>query len=64
MISRVVVLLGAMLCAGTVLGQNATMLLKGGTIWTGDSAQPYVEAVAVRNGTILAVRAYHTDTGS
>jgi len=57
MISRVVAMLGAVLCTGTVLGQNATMLLKGGTIWTGDTAHPYVEAVAVRNGIILAAGA-------
>ena len=55
MIDRIGVLLGLFLWASAAPGQDATTILQGGTIWTGDSLQPYVEAVAVRDGRILAV---------
>ena len=41
--------------ASLATAQEADLLLTGGQIWTGDEARPWAEAVAVRNGKILAV---------
>lgn len=46
----------AALSASTLLpAQEADLILTGGRIWTGDSAAPYVQAVAIRDGRFLAV---------
>ena len=55
MIVRMFAVIGALLSVAVAMGQDATMILSGGTIWTGDSARPYVDAVAVGEGKILAV---------
>jgi predicted amidohydrolase YtcJ len=44
----------APLRAETVAG-GATLILSGGRIWTGDTAKPWAEAVAVKDDRILAV---------
>ncbi len=35
--------------------QEATLILQGGRIWTGDPANPWAEALAVKDDRILAV---------
>jgi predicted amidohydrolase YtcJ len=35
--------------------QNATLIVTGARVWTGDSSNPWAEAVAVANDTIMAV---------
>ena len=41
--------------AGPARAQEATLLLTGGRVWTGDSARPWAEAVAVAGDRIVAV---------
>ena len=52
--ARIVCLL---LCAATAaaFGQTADVVFRGGPIWTGDSARPRAEAVAIRNERIVSV---------
>lgn len=47
--------LAALLCAASLSAQEADLIFTGGRIWTGDSAAPYVQAVAIRDGRFLAV---------
>src|SRR5688572_30854408 len=48
-------LLACLLAPGPARAQEATLLLTGGRVWTGDSARPWAEAVAVAGDRILAV---------
>lgn len=48
-------ILAALVGAATLSAQEADLILTGGRIWTGDSAAPYVQAVAIRDGRFLAV---------
>ncbi|MCL4213213.1 MAG: amidohydrolase [Gemmatimonadales bacterium] len=52
----VAALLGGLALIGPSLAaQDADLILTGGRIWTGDTARPYAEAVAIRNGRLIAV---------
>lgn len=42
-------------CASETDGVSADLVLTGGTVWTGDDAAPFAEAVAVQGNRILAV---------
>jgi predicted amidohydrolase YtcJ len=46
-----------LLCAPalSLAAQEADLVLTGGRIWTGDSARPYAQAVAIRDGRLLVV---------
>ncbi len=49
-----------MACAALLVGphlaaQDADVILTGGRLWTGDTTQPWVEAVAIRNERFIAV---------
>jgi predicted amidohydrolase YtcJ len=48
-------LLACLLTPGSAPAQEATLLLTGGRVWTGDSARPWAEALAVAGDRILAV---------
>jgi predicted amidohydrolase YtcJ len=48
-------LLGCLLTPGLARAQEATLLLTGGRVWTGDSTRPWAEAVAVAGDRIVAV---------
>ena len=43
------------LCPSTARAQEATLLLSGARVWTGDSTRPWAEAVAVSGDRIIAV---------
>jgi predicted amidohydrolase YtcJ len=49
------VLLACLAAPGAARAQEATLLLTGGRVWTGDPARPWAEAVAVSGDRILAV---------
>lgn len=46
---------GLALLSPSAAAQDADLILTGGRIWTGDTARPYAEAVAIRNGRLIAV---------
>jgi predicted amidohydrolase YtcJ len=45
----------ALLPAATLAAQEADLILHGGRIWTGNTAQPYAQAAAIRDGKFIAV---------
>lgn len=53
--TRLLVLAAALLASVPAAAQDADLILTGGRIWTGDAARPYAEALAIRNGRLLAV---------
>ncbi|HEX6133452.1 MAG TPA: amidohydrolase [Longimicrobiales bacterium] len=56
MSQRAVLLLGTVLFAGCGAADNsADLLLTNGVVWTGDAAAPAAEAVAIRDGHVIAV---------
>jgi predicted amidohydrolase YtcJ len=53
---RALVTLLLSLCTGCAAAdRSAELLLTNGTVWTGDSAQPYAAAIAIRDGRIVAI---------
>lgn len=48
-------LLAALIPATTAAQAHADTILRGGKVWTGNSAQPEAEAIAIRDGRIAAV---------
>jgi cyanophycinase len=44
-----------LLVPASAVGQDADIILTGGRVWTGNSAQPWAQAVAIRGERILAV---------
>jgi len=55
MMARSLTPLTLLFCAAAAVSQEASVIFSGGTIWTGDTLRPQVEAVAVAEGKILAV---------
>ena len=55
MMAQTMTALTVLFCAAAALSQEASMILSGGTVWTGDTLRPHAEAVAVGDGKILAV---------
>ena len=52
---RSLLLVAGLFLPGSLPAQEATLLLTGARVWTGDSARPWVEAVAVSGSQIVGV---------
>jgi predicted amidohydrolase YtcJ len=55
--ARTLLLAGAvtLAVASALPAQDADLILTGGRLWTGDSARPYAQALAIRAGRLIAV---------
>lgn len=54
-LTRALILVAALRASVPAAAQDADLILTGGRIWTGDTSRPYAEALAIRNGRLLAV---------